>query len=240
MTESTAASVAEAHPLVRSGIYRLLAQGFRYPTKELFGKSASGDFVQGILGLMSGLPHLNGIAAEEAKPAERATKRLDGVSFEEFEVNYVRTFDVGFPEPPCPPYEGVHRKGTERTAVLLDVSEFYRHFGLGMSSEEGCRELPDHLSAELEFLHFLTFKEAQAREAAGEGAGREKEELLRGYILAQKDFIERHLLAWVAAFAEKVGKASNVPLHGYLARIVAEFLRRERDLVADYLEEPDA
>ena len=46
---------------------------------------------------------------------------------------------------------------------MLEVSEFYKHFGLNMNQEEGKRELPDHLCAELEFLHFLTFKEAQAR-----------------------------------------------------------------------------
>jgi len=69
----------------------------------------------------------------------------------------------GAPEPPCPPYEDTYRKGLEKTVILLAVSEFYKHFDLKMDPGEGKRKLADHVSAELEFRHFLTFKEAQAR-----------------------------------------------------------------------------
>lgn len=238
MTLSPGSTAVPADPAVRSRLYRLLALGLRYPSAQFFDAWRDGRFVGEIRDAAGALPHMSGISNGVWGTLSEMRMDMGTTSLRDLETGYAQTFDVGAPEPPCPPYEGVHRKGVERTVILLEVSGFYKHFGLGMNPDEGKRDLPDHLCAELEFLHFLTFKEAQARDQAEEvtEAG-QAGELLGGYILAQKDFLERHLLTWVPQFAEKVGQATPVPLYGALVRIAAEFVRRERDLVDGYLTE---
>lgn len=239
MTRSPGIAPNPADPAVRSRLYRLLSQGLRYPSERFFESCRDGRYFGEIAEAMGALPHLGATADrfEGTFPAIRA--ELGRTTLRELETGYAQTFDVGAPEPPCPPYEGVHRKGVERTAILLEVAGFYRHFGLDMNPEEGKRDLPDHICAELEFLHFLTFKESRARQETGEaGVPGEAERLLRGYLLAQKDFLERHLLTWLSGFADKVEEAAAPPPYGALARLAAEIARPERDLVDGVLARP--
>lgn len=187
--------------VTRSCIYKLLSLGFRYPTSELFRIVRSGELMTELLQEISSVPHLQRVAYENQEAIGKLQDKLDGLSFEDFEVRYVNTFDVGFPEPPCPAYEGLYRD-EERTAIMIEVAEFYNHFGLRMSRDENKRELPDYICAELEFLHFLAFKEALAREQG-------ETELMEGYILAQKDFLHRHLVAWIPKFSTKLKEAAE-------------------------------
>ncbi len=108
---------------------------------------------------------------------------------------------------------------------MLEVSEFYNCFGLRMSQQEGKREFPDHISAELEFLHFLTFKEADAMKTGDN-------EALNGYIKAQKDFLERHLMQWVPEFCKKLQKSARMPLYPLLAEITSRFVEAELSIVS--------
>ncbi len=100
---------------------------------------------------------------------------------------------------------------------MLEVSEFYNFFGLRMNQEEGKREFPDHICAELEFLHFLTFNEEEALRAG-------KGENLKGYLLAQKDFLERHPTQWIPEFCLKLQDPGSLPFHAWLARITSRFI----------------
>lgn len=104
---------------------------------------------------------------------------------------------------------------------MLEVSEFYNFFGLRMSQDK--REFPDHICAELEFLHFLTFKEA-----LNEGM----EEKLKGYLLAQKDFLELHLIQWGPEFFLKLQNSADVPFYALLAQIASQFIASEYELLS--------
>lgn len=204
--------------LIRSAIYRQLANGFRYPTEALYESFRNGEFLSGLFQSVALVPHLESLVDEVSAAREKVEKEMAGVAFCDFEPDYVGMFDVGFPEPPCPPYEGVYREG-ERISTMMAVSEFYRHFGLAMGGE-GTKELPDYICAELEFLHFLTFKEFQARQE-------NDPELLNGYLLAQRDFLERHLARWLPKFCERVRSAGEVPFYPELAGLTAEFVANE-------------
>jgi len=150
------------------------------------------------------------------------------MSFEDYEVLFAQTLDVGAPKPPCPPYEGLQKKSLSRHATMLQITAFYKHFGLEMDRQEGKSELPDHITAELEFLHFLTFKESQARES-------DDRELLTGYLLAQNDFLQRHPLRWIPAFAEELQAIRPGTALAMFAEITAGILQEEADLVRGYL-----
>jgi len=206
----------------RSQLYGLLAAGFRYPSREMFEALRAGNYQSEVRECIQRLPHLSVLAAA-GEAGSGPLPPLPDLPYEEFESQYVASFEVGSPEPPCPPYEGIYRGG-ERTQFMLRVSSFYKHFGLAMNREEGKREVPDHISAELEFMHFLTFKETQARE---EGT----EDLLQGYLLAQKDFLQQQLYQWLPAFVEKLEAACPMPFYVALGRLVSGVVVAELEQV---------
>lgn len=217
-----------AEATARSSLYKLFSLGFRYPNPEVFGVMQSGEYMAEVWDTIESLPHLADLLNGQADISKKIKDSLTDMTFADFEAEFVHTFEVGAPEAPCQPYEGCHRAGSPRTATLLNVSEFYRNFGLNMSQEEGKRELPDHLVAELEFLHFLSFKEAGA-------ANTGEQELLKGYILAQQEFLQRHLNQWIPQFAEKAQNASNCALFAELATLLAQLLMRDEVLLQERL-----
>jgi DMSO reductase family type II enzyme chaperone len=206
----------------RSQLYGLLAAGFRYPSREMFEALRAGNYQSEVRECIQRLPHLSVLAAA-GDAGSGPLPPLPDLPYEEFESQYVASFEVGGPEPPCPPYEGIYRSG-ERTQFMLRVSSFYKHFGLVMNREEGKREVADHISAELEFMHFLTFKETQAIE---EGT----EDLLQGYLLAQKDFLQQQLYQWLPAFVEKLEAACPMPFYVALGRLVSGVVVAELEQV---------
>jgi DMSO reductase family type II enzyme chaperone len=230
MYDTTNSLVTDTDPVTRSSVYQLLALAFKYPTPKLFDAYKNGDFLSELEELLALVPHLKELADETAALRDEVESDLKETSFQDFQVDFTRTFDVGAPEPPCPPYEGAHRPGVEKSAIMLAISEFYKHFGLKMDPAEGKRELPDHISAELEFLHFLTFKEAQAR-------NEETEELLKGYLMAQRDFLQRHPAGWVPVFYQKLKESAVMPFYVQLAKIASDIIRCDLEWLNAELED---
>ena len=212
---------------IRSNLYKLLSIGFRFPTPRLFKTFQNGEFLDELMYHISSIPGLNTLILERSPMAGREKDAMKGMTLAEFEIKFTRTFDAGTPIPLCSPYEG-HYCDKPRSMVMLEVSEFYNFFGLHMSQEEGKREFPDHICAELEFLHFLTFKEA-----LGEGKG----EKLKGYLLAQKDFLERHLVQWIPKFCLKLQDSASLPFYAWLAQITSRFISFEFELITANLDE---
>jgi len=120
----------------------------------------------------------------------------DGLAQDELAIEYTRLFDVGTAGPPCPLHGGLWAKDRMRT--MEEVLRFYHHFGLTLDSDR--HELPDHLVAEFEFLHYLSFREAEALRS-GVDAG--------PYRRAQRDFVARHPGAFVPRLREAL--AANDP-----------------------------
>ena len=205
-------------PIIRSNLYKLLSIGFHYPTPELFKTFQNGEFLDEIVYNISSIKQLNALMPEFIAEHD-ATK---GMSLAEFEMEFTRTFDAGSTGPPCSPYEG-HYCRKPRSMVMLEISEFYNFFGLRMNRDK--REFPDHICAELEFLHFLTFKE---EEALREG----KEDEFNGFLLAQKDFLERHLIQWIPEFCLKLQKSERVPFYARLAQITSQFISFELKILS--------
>ena len=213
-------------PALRSTLYSLLAAAFRYPSEEAFENVENGTYAAALRDIMARLPHLAGLTPPG--PTVPLLPGLGDCSYEEFQTQFVAAFEVGSPEPPCPPYEGEYRKGQERTALMLQLSAFYRHFGLAMSTEQEHRELPDHISTELEFMHFLGFKEAQARSAG-------QEELLDGYLLAQSDFLQHQLSQWLPSLAERLEKHCPSPFYAALGTLTARIVAADLQGISERL-----
>jgi len=226
MNDASTSPMTTADPDVRSTVYSLLSQAFKYPTPEVFVQFQNGEFLSQLWDQLSMLPHFQSLLAEEADQKDKVQRDLEGVSIEDLQVDYTATFDVGTPQPPCPPYEGVYWKDVERSGLLIRIGEFYKHFGLSMNQAEGTRELADHLCAEMEFLHFLTFKEAQAREEGQE------DELLQGYIRAQRDFLKLHPLQWFPHFYAALKANCPISFYVLMGKLLEEITRLELDYLS--------
>ncbi len=196
MTERAELSTDEEFQgAARSQMYRLLGGVFAFPEQSFHQTVASGALRSEVLEIADRLPYAPPFREDESLHTALASASPDYV---EFQSEYIRLFDVGAPRPPCPLYGGLHLGS--RRAVMEEATRFYNHFGLSLGGAS--RELPDHITTELEFMHFLTFREVVALQS-GQDRG--------PYLRAQRDFLQRHLARWVPkvrALAEQHAPAS--------------------------------
>ena len=153
-------------------------------------KASEEELVQALEDLSTGLPYPFSLEQGERKGLTLPS----WVEEEEIEVEFVRLFESGPGGPPCPLVEGAWKE--DRKVVLKELILFYNHFGL--SYAEGAQdERPDHICLEMEFLHYLTFKEVQAMQTGSDPSG---------YRRAQRDFLERHPVLWMKKVSERLDK----------------------------------
>jgi len=192
----------------RSRIYQLLGAAFAFPDEDFFQATHDGTFATTLAEMCAGLPYdLTSVATPDLVAG--------GTSCAEFESEYIRLFDVGPAGPPCPLYGGMYIG--DRMKVMEDATRFYNFFHLRLSPQ--MRELPDHITTELEFLHYLTFREAAACQN-----GLDVSSLLR----AERDFLARHLCKWLPKLQARLAKQSALPFFPALVRFAAAFLAADQ------------
>ena len=188
---------------VREKIYQLLAACYTLPSAET----------------VAILPELEdalrNICAEAT--AAVAAMRADETPVDALKVEYARLF-VGPFKVQAPPYGSIYLDNA-RTLMgpsTVDVRNRYREFGLDIS--QGFNDAPDHISAELEFLYYLVFRQLEAlKQTDVEGA--------RALLNAQSGFINDHLGAWVGEFTNRVSAHAETAFYQNLARATAAFVR---------------
>jgi DMSO reductase family type II enzyme chaperone len=196
------------HAAARSRVYAAFAEIFEYPDAEYFEAVRSGTLAEA---LREVLRNVDPSLAEEGEKGGWQALTQAGDDKDDLAVEFTRLFDVGASGPPCPLYGGLY--GGARMKTMEEVVRFYNHFGLTLS--ESPHELPDHLTTELEFLHFLAFREAQTLEK-GEDAG--------PYRRAQRDFLARHLGRWIPKMRAKLEGESPMPFFLALVHRLESFL----------------
>jgi DMSO reductase family type II enzyme chaperone len=185
-------SEGELLAAARSGAYRLFAEAMAYPDDEFVEWLKSGDLAEALHSHLEAIdPTLCGSEARWQALSTAGTN-------EEIAVEYTRLFETGAKGPPCALYGGLY--GGARMKVMEEAVRFYNHFGLTLSGAP--RELPDHLATQLEFAHYLAYREAETL-SAGEDAG--------PYRRAQRDFLDRHLGSWIPKLCDRVRKEAAAP-----------------------------
>lgn len=194
----------------RSYLYRLLAESFSYPTDAFTESVASGDWHKLLRSLVENLPFDLPALSEPLNPQESVNR---------LQESYVSTFEVGTGRPFCPLYEGSHRSG--RMKVMEDLVRFYEYFGL--KTQPG--DHPDHLCAELEFMHYMAFKEAAALAHSDPVADARR---------AQRDFLDRHLCRWLPRIYSRLEAAQDLPsFYLSVARLAGDFCRLDLKWLRD-------
>lgn len=120
---------------------------------------------------------------------------------------------TGLGGPPASLREGL--AGGRPAKAREEVVRYYSFFGYRLNEERQWQ--PDHLAIELEFLHYLAFREAHRQD---------REDAL-SYQLAELDFLARHPLDWYPAVGRSVARLAEEPYHLALFESLGDFLQRD-------------
>lgn len=195
--------------MARNRIYALLAMGFRYPEENAFPRLSDGSYAEELAGVLEVCaPELVEDFEEKIAPRLRVAP-----SCQELASAYLNAFETNMPAPSVSLYEGSYHPRGSKPALLLELKSFYRNFGLTIAEAEN--DLEDALSAELEFMQFLTAKQTQAEEGVLDKAP---------YLRAQRDFIERHLAVWLPALRDEAASKLENPFYVALTELLATFV----------------
>lgn len=141
---------------------------------------------------------------------------------------YTKLF-IGPGKLPAPPWESVFvsRDGILFTEQTLAVREAYRAWGLQAVK---CRQEPDdHLATELDFMSTLA---ARTEESFQSG----DKEACRALLVAQGDFLAKHLLAWIGDFSARMNEVDGISaFYPSFASLVDLVCRRDFELVEELL-----
>ncbi|MDX9715008.1 MAG: molecular chaperone TorD family protein [Dissulfurispiraceae bacterium] len=199
--------------LARSFIYKLLAVGFSYPTPEFFNELKNGAFW---MSMKENVKQLSSEVLNKIILDIEDGISLSDVPFDNLESEYINAFEIDKPTPSTSLYEGSYDSEVNRGVLLLELQGFYKNFGLDIS--KSFKELEDCITVELEFMHFLTLKEAQAKEDNIDPIPYQK---------AGKDFLERHLGRWISKFRVDVESKVKLSFFRSLAILTDEFIASE-------------
>lgn len=137
-------------------------------------------------------------------------------------VDYTRLF-LHPNAPQALPYESTWVAGDDPAARQQVTDAVVRAYADGgFEVDEGFRDLPDHIAAELEFLYSLLFREAAAHHA-GNAATRSDAAAVR------RAFVERHLGRWVGSFTQAMQAGAETPFYRSLAALTEAFVAAETD-----------
>lgn len=213
MGENTQRSNSEAwseeaeSAAARSCAYKLFSEAFEYP-----------DDARLVL-LRQGVPAAElKMVITEIAPALAALANWDALVWpeedEELQVEYTRLFDAGVSGPACSLHEGAHRPS--RMGVLEELVRFYSYFGLGRAEQPN--DLPDHLSTQLEFLHWLSHSEAVLCQDGFDPAD---------YRRAQRDFLIHHPGKWLPKLTSQLAARNAADYYIELAGLLLAFINHD-------------
>jgi DMSO reductase family type II enzyme chaperone len=195
--------------VARSRVYETFARSLEYPDTEFWEDIRDGALAKALRVVLVDVdPELAGAADWEALAD-------CGSNPDDLAVEYTRLFDVGGAGPPCPLYGGLY--GGARMTTMEEAIRFYNHFGLTLA--ESPREMPDHVTTQLEFLHVLAFREGEEI-----GKGSDPGPFRR----AQRDFVSRHPGLWIPLLRARLAENEAQPFFRELVARLEAFLIHDR------------
>ena len=200
--------VEESEITARSAVYQVLGQLFAVPDGDFAEKTTSGQWVKDFTEAVELLAFdwEIGEAPADADLTEDALRE-----------QYERLF--------LPEHDGVRRIWggayvADRDQNLVELRRAYEYYGLGTGNDD----VPfDHLTAEVDFMQFLAFKEAAASSPR----------LGKSFRRAQVDFLDRQLGDWVPQFAAAVRGADPTPFYAWAIDRLETFVAADAKWLAE-------
>ncbi len=198
------------NPLARRKAYEFISAAFSYPDTALV------DLLQSLLpDTENCLLHLADRPSLEA--LEGLRHAITSCTSQLLESEYIQTFGHTISKE-CPPYEAEYGQAHifQKSHNLADIAGFYKAFGLQLAPDLNDRM--DHISVELEFMHFLCVKEAYAL-AKGHPV-----EQLGICTEAQAKFLGEHLGQWAIGFVRRLENKAGSNFYGLVGQLLKAFL----------------
>jgi putative dimethyl sulfoxide reductase chaperone len=200
--------------LAHGTVYGCLAQACAHPGEAFIEALAQGAWVAS---LAEAVEALEGVEAcrETLQTLEIVQPSRDPTALR---TEYTRLFsNTALTD--FPPYGADYLASHifMKAQSLADVAGFYRAFGVGVRAGS---ERPDHISAELEFMGYLCFKEAYA-------ADHGLLEALEVTAAAERRFLSEHLGRWAPLFLVRFGMVSTQPFYRAMTTFARAFLASE-------------
>lgn len=199
----------------RANVYGLLAEVFRAEPSAVFLKNLRAPEFSGALNALN--LSLDDLFAGTALPE----------LVDELALEYTRLF-IG-PGPRISPHESMHvtaRFGEPNSlwgASTVAVKKFIE--GTGLEIAKDFPGMPDHISAEFEFMQLLALKESEAW-TDGES------DLANNIQKIEKRFIDEHLSQWIANFCNKVAEQASNPFYRQFSHVTKGFMDFETKKLA--------
>lgn len=227
---SAKAAPAVDRALCRSKLYLLVSWGYLYPEDDEFlDYLQSGEFVADGRAALEGLrKELRNFGGQETVDRLKAVDgHFDSIeewvssegenwNIQELRDEHRRVFSNVIALD-CPPYETLfgndHVFG--QSYVMGDIAGFYSAFGLQLSPD--IHERLDHLSVELEFMHYLSYKESYA--ILHDGG-----EKLKTVFEAEKKFVKEHIGRWVPLFSGMLKRKADYGFYKILADFTSDWM----------------
>lgn len=184
----------------RAALYTILSEAFSSPVGRR-------PFAEELSELAEDLP--DAIAPPARKLAKAGLASGDAGS-ETISRDYARMF-LAPSEALIPPYASIYLdpEGRIMGEVSREVAGYYAEMGLAPEGE--CREAPDHVAVEWEFMRVLTCRYCETGD--------------RTWLNQRENFRENHLLRWMHLFAEDMSSHAETSFYQTLAELLQAVCR---------------
>jgi len=137
-------------------------------------------------------------------------------SDEDLAVEYARLF-LGPFEIKAPPYGSLYLDGERRVMGDSTVEVIRSYEEAGLSRNNDCTDLPDHVAVELEFMSYLLYREVEALEKSDFVTALEM-------VKKQERFLDKCLGRWIVAFCKKIKESTDNGFYSALADCASSFV----------------
>ena len=200
----------------RANVYGLLADVFREaPSEALLSQLGEPEFSGALQALNFSLDEMF-----DNTPMEQLVENLA--------IEFTRLF-IG-PGSHISPHESmqVEARFGEKLSLwgsrTVEVKKFMQAARLKV--DESFSGMPDHITAEFEFMQQLLLKEAEAW-------SEEDSELSANILKIEKRFYEEHLSQWVSNFCDRVIDAAGHPFYKQFSEVTKGFIDFEKETLRD-------
>jgi len=192
----------------RARVYRAMADAFSPPDSEL---------VNAINRIRIFLEKWGSNAGDAAARLPESFGNPDTI--DPLKVDYTRLFMGPFLLL-APPYGSVYLENNRRIMgdSTVDVRNHYLDAGFDLA--ENFKEAPDHVCAELEFMHALVCREIEAIHT-------DDRDKFTDSRMRQQEFLSNHLGAWVPDFTARIIEHAQTAFYRTLGEVTRRFIQDE-------------